>query len=96
MNIQNPNITYEWCFLEKYVCTVNGLSLFSPIYFQLYHKVLLFCKVIYFIKRRVIVTCNNYYALDSHFIKILWVQKGKAILNLKDQNFLKLKSSATV
>ena len=37
-------------------------------------------------KYRVIVTCNNYYATDSHFIKMLWVQKEKAILNLKDKN----------
>ena len=37
-----------------------------------------FYKGIYFIKYRVIVTCNNYYATDSHFIRILWVQKEKA------------------
>ena len=41
-------------------------------------------------KYRVIVTCNNYYATDSSFIKIFWVQKEKAILNLKDKNSLKL------
>ena len=84
---QNPNVTYRWCFLEKYVESSICLwfKFFSQIYFQF-----TFYKGIWFIKYRVIVTCNNYYATDSHFIKILWVQKEKAILNLKDKNSLKL------
>ena len=67
---KNQNVTYQWCFLEMYVedCICQEFKLFSPIYFQLYHQVLLFCKGIYFIKHRVIVTCNNY-AIDSYFIK---------------------------
>ena len=49
---------------------LSMVQVFSPIYFQLYHKELLFYTGIYFIKHRVIiVTCNNYYATDSHFIK---------------------------
>ena len=74
---QNPNVTYQWCFLEKYVdsCNCQWFKFFSPIYFQVTYE------GIWFIKHRVIVTCNNYYATDSHFIKILWVQKRKG--NLK-------------
>ena len=34
-------------------------------------------------KHRVIVTCNNYYATDSHFTKILWVKKMNLIKILK-------------
>ena len=47
---QNPNVTYEWCFPKNMWKTgsVNGLSF--PIYFQLYHKELLFYKGIYFMK----------------------------------------------
>ena len=44
---QNPNVTYQWCFLEKYVegaASTNGY-VFSPIYFQPYHKVLFFIEV---------------------------------------------------
>ena len=68
---QNPNVTYKCCFLKKDVegCICQCFKFFSPIYFQLYPKVLLFSTGIYFIKHRVIVTCNNYYATDSHFIK---------------------------
>ena len=79
---QNPNVTYQWCFLEEYVecCICQWFKFFSPIYFQLYHKVLLFYKGIYMIKRHVIVTCNNYYQTDNHFIKTLRVKKEKTIL----------------
>ena len=44
---QNSNVTYQWCFLEKYVegCICQWFKFFSPIYFQLYHKVLFFIKV---------------------------------------------------
>ena len=84
---QNPNVTYRWCFLEKYaegsIC--QWFKFFSPIYFQF-----TFYKGISFIKYRVIVTCSNYYAADSHFIKILWVPKEKTILNFKEKNSLKL------
>ena len=68
---QNPKVTYQWCFLEKDVegCICQWFEFFSPIYFQLHHKVLLFYTGIFFIKHRVIVTCNNYYATDNHFIK---------------------------
>ena len=52
----------------------------------------IFYKSVLFIKHRVIVTCNNYYATDYHFVKILCVQKEKTILNLKDKNSLKLQS----
>ena len=62
---------------------VNGFKFLSPIYFQF-----TFCKGILFIKHCVIVTCSNYYATGNHFIKILWVQKEKVILNLKDKNSL--------
>ena len=43
---QNPNVTYQWCFLEKYVegSICQGFKSFSPIYFQLYHKALFFIK----------------------------------------------------
>ena len=74
---QNPNVTYQWCFLEKYA---------ESCIFQF-----TFYKGILFIKHRVIVTCNIH-TTDSHFIKILWVQKEKTILNLKDKNSLKLQS----
>ena len=70
---QNSNITYQWYFLEKHVegCTCQWFKFFSQIYFHLYHKELLFYTGIYFLKHRVIiVTCKNYYATDSHFIKI--------------------------
>ena len=84
---QNPNVTCQWSFLGKYmessICQWFKLS--SPIYFQSISY-----KVILFIKYRVIVTCNDYYAADSDFIKLLWVQKEKTILNLKDKNSLKL------
>ena len=84
---ENPKVTYRWCFLEKYVesSICQWFKFSSPIYFQF-----TFYKGILFIKYCVIVTCNNYYATDSHFIKILWVQKEKVILNLKDKNSLKL------
>ena len=49
--------------------STKGLSFFPPIYFQLYHQVLLFYKGIYFVKDRVTVTYNNNYVADSHFIK---------------------------
>ena len=42
MATQNPNVTYEWRFLEIY-----AEDCISPIYFQLYHQVLLFMKVFY-------------------------------------------------
>ena len=59
---QNPNVYYQWCFLEKYVegWIYQWFNFSSPIYFQLYHQVLLFYKGIYFIKHYVIVTSNNY------------------------------------
>ena len=68
---QNPNVTYRWCFLEKYVedWICQWLKFSCPISFQLYYQVLLFYKCIYFIKHCVIVTSNNYYVPDSHFIK---------------------------
>ena len=71
---QNPNVTCQWCFPEKYVeGWISQWFKFScPIYFQLYHQVLLFYKGIYFILLLyycVIVTSNNYYVTDSHFIK---------------------------
>ena len=68
---QNPNVTYKWSFLEKYVkgWICQWFKFSAPIYFQLYHQVLLFYKGIYFIKHCVIVTSNNYYVTDSHFIK---------------------------
>ena len=73
---QHPDVTYQWCFLEKHIeaCICQSCKSFSPIYFQLYHKVLPFYTGIYFIKlyykvRRVIVTCNDYYSTDSQFMK---------------------------
>ena len=59
---QNPNVYYQWCFLEKYVegWIYQWFKFSSPIYFQLYQQVLLFYKGIYFIKHYVIVTSNNY------------------------------------
>ena len=71
MTKQNPNVTFQWCFLKKYLegCICQWFKFFSPIYLQLYHKVLRFYKGIYFIKLCVIVTCNNYYATDNHSIK---------------------------
>ena len=69
---QNPNITYQWCFLEIFVGNYyvsQGFNFSSPIYFQLYRVVLLFYKGICFIIHSDIVTSNNYYATDSHFIK---------------------------
>ena len=53
-----PNL---WSFLEKYVkdCICQWFKYFSPIYFQLYHKILLFYKGIYLVKHDAIVTCNN-------------------------------------
>ena len=55
MATQNPNVTYEWRFLEIYAedCIFQGIGRHiledckSPIYFQLYHQVLLFMKVFY-------------------------------------------------
>ena len=66
---QNPNLTYQWSFLEKYVedCICQWFRFFSSISCQLYH--MLFYEGIYFINHRVIVTYNNYYATDSRFIK---------------------------
>ena len=59
---------------------VNGFKIFSPIYFQFtFHNGILF------IKHHINATYNNYYVTGYHFIKILWVQKEKAILNLKDK-----------
>ena len=87
MTKQNPSVSYRCCSLEKNVesSICQWFKIFSPIYFQF-----TFYKCIQIIKYRIIVTCNNYYATDSHFIKILWVQKEKKILNLKDKNSLKL------
>ena len=50
-----------WSFLEKYVkdCIYQWFKYFSPIYFQLCHKILLFYKGIYLVKHGAIVTCNN-------------------------------------
>ena len=41
---QSPNVTYRWCFLEKYVgaAYVNGLSFFLQ-----FTSNLLFIKVLY-------------------------------------------------
>ena len=71
MTKHNPNVTYQWRFSEKYVegWICHWFKSSSPTYFQLYHEVLLFCKGIYFIKQMFIVTSNNYYVTDSHFIK---------------------------
>ena len=71
MTKHNPNVTYPWYFPEKYVdgWICQWFKFSSPSYFQLYHQVLLFCKDIYFIKQLFIVTSNNYYVTDSHFIK---------------------------
>ena len=68
---QNLNVIYQWCLLEKYVESwiCQRFKFSSPIYFQQYHQVLLFDKYIYFIKHCVIITSNNYYIPDSHFIK---------------------------
>ena len=68
---KNLNVTYQWCFPEKYVegWICQWFKFFSPIYFQLYHQVQFFYKGFYFIKNCVIVTSNNYYVTDSHFIK---------------------------
>ena len=54
---QNANVTHQWCFLEKYVqgWIYQWFKFSSPIYFQLYHQVLLFYKGIYFINHHVIV-----------------------------------------
>ena len=43
---QNPNVTYQWCFLEKYVesCICQWFKFFPPIYFKLYRKILFFYK----------------------------------------------------
>ena len=78
----------------------------SPLYFQLYHQVLLFYEGIYFTEHCAMVTSINYYVTDGHFIKssilkpiiesktqgtnILWVKKEKTILNFKDKNSLTL------
>ena len=56
---QNPNITYQWCFLEIFVGNYyvsQGFNFSSPIYFQLYHVVLLFYKGICFIMHHNTVT----------------------------------------
>ena len=68
---QNPYVNYQWCFVEKTCegCVCQWFKFFSPIYFQLYQKVLLFYTNIYSIQHRAIVICSNYYATDSHFIK---------------------------
>ena len=60
---QNPNVTSQWCFREKYVegWICQWFKFPSPTYFQLYHQVLLFYKDIYFIKQLFYVTSNNYY-----------------------------------
>ena len=33
---QNPNLIYQWCFLEKYGenCICQWFKFFAPIYFQ--------------------------------------------------------------
>ena len=67
----NSSVTYQWCFPEQYVegWICQWFKFSSPTYFQLYHHVLLFYKGIYFIKQLFIVTSNNYYVTDSHFLK---------------------------
>ena len=68
---QNPNVTYEYCFPKNIwkAGSVNGLSFLLQFFFQPYHQVLLFYKGICFIKHCAIVTSNNYYGTDIHFIK---------------------------
>ena len=68
MNMAKPN---QWTFREKYVkgCIGQWFKSFSPVYLQLYHKILLFYKGVYFVKDHTIVTCNNDYATVSHYIK---------------------------
>ena len=60
-----------WSFLEKCVkgCICQWFKSFSPIWFQLYHKILLFFKGIYLVKHDAIVTCNNDSATVTHYIK---------------------------
>ena len=52
MTKQNPSVTLQWCFLERNVkgCICQRFNFYSNIYFQLYDKLLLFYKGIYFIK----------------------------------------------
>ena len=60
-----------WSFLEKYMkdCICQWFKCFSAIYFQLYHKILLFYKGIYLVKQDAIVTYNNNSATVTHYIK---------------------------
>ena len=67
MDEQNPNVAYQWCFLEKYVKgrICQWFKSFCPIYFQLYHQVLSFYKGILSYKaHRIIIASNIYYAKD--------------------------------
>ena len=95
---QNPNITYQWCFLEIFVGNYyvsQGFNFSSPIYFQLYHVVLLFYKGICFIMHHNIVT------LITIMQQITISEKGPVLepyfgsiffyffLNFKDENSLK-------
>ena len=91
-------------FLEKHVedLICKWLKFYFSIYLQLCHQVLLFYKGIDFLKDCVILTSNNYYVTDSHFMKssvlkpiiessnlgtnILWVKKEKTVFNFKDRN----------
>ena len=76
---QNANLTYHWCFLEKHVesCICQWFKFFAPIYF---------------LQRYLIQIADIRNVVDSHLIKSLWSKKKKAILNLKDTDYLKLQS----
>ena len=74
MSNQNPNVTYQWCFLEIYVeeCICQGFKFFSTIYFQLYHQVFLYYKVLqYTIKCSIKYTIKYIVYRQVYHYKIL-------------------------
>ena len=74
--------------------SVNDLTFFFQFTSSHTIKYWFFNKSIKVIKHHVILTCNNYYATDRHFITVLWVRKEKK-KDLKDKNSLKLYSWTT-
>ena len=79
---QNTNVNYQWRFLEKHVegCTCQWFKFFLQFtssyiiknYFLMQvikHRVIRSVKRVQNTFHAGIITCNNYYAIDSHFIK---------------------------
>ena len=63
---QNPNVTISGVFQK------NKWKAFLSNLFPAVPSSTAFFKGIYFIKHCVIVTSNNYYVIDSHFIAIIF------------------------